>query len=130
MPPVSPDTSSPDTFSPGRALAEPSTLFATPHGSLRWADDSDRLLLTVGRQTHPVSAQTVRALRRSVGDLAHDVYRCAQACRWQVRMPNGTVRVLDSADVLRLDTLLDGAVAMLDLGEMLAEANVEWARAS
>lgn len=135
MPSVSPNTSSPDTpssdtFSPDRALAAPSVVFATPHGALRWADDNDRLYLTIGAHTHPVSAEAVRGLRRSMGNLAHDVYRCDRACRWQVRMPDGTVRVLDSTDVLRLHTLLDGAVAMLDLDAILVDANIEWADAT
>ena len=115
---------SPDASLPHTALLDPAVLFATAHGALHWTDDG-ALRLDLDGIVQTVSRDTVRTLHRSVRSLARDVYHCEHGCRWQVRLPNGTVLVLNSDDVLRLDTLLDGAVAMLDLYAVLDAAGVD-----
>jgi hypothetical protein len=123
MPLASPEAFSLDASSPDDALADPSVLFATPHGVLRWTGDG-AVRLHVDTVAQTMSPGSLRSLQRSVRALARDVYRCEHGCRWQVRLPGGSV-VFTSDEVLRLDTLLDGAVAMLDLYALLKTAGVD-----
>jgi hypothetical protein len=44
-----------------------------------------------------------------------------------LRVPGHSVVVLCSTEVLRLDTLLDGATTLLELDAILADADVTWA---
>jgi hypothetical protein len=111
---------------PHASLSDSSVLFATDHGTVRRT--SDRLVtLHLGDLTWTLDVGAVPALHEAAHSLAGDVYRCGNDCRWQLRVPGRSVVVLSSQEVLRLDTLLDGAVAMLELDDILAGADVAWA---
>lgn len=117
-------SAAPDAFSLDVLWADSSVVFATPHGTARWIEDGT-VAVCLEPLTHTMATSTVRSLYASVRTLARDVYRCGQQCRWQLRLPNATTLVLSTDEVLRLHTLLDGTVAMLDLRHMLAEANID-----
>lgn len=108
------------------AFPNTSTLFATTHGSVSWTSGR-ALTLSLADVEMTLDPSEIRSVYRAARSLAADVYRCESACRWQLRVPDRPVLVLDSDEVLQLDTLLDGAVAMLDLDAMLRDARVTWA---
>lgn len=109
-----------------RAFPDTSTLFATDHGSVSWTTDG-QLALSLGDLKMRLRPNAVRSVHRAALSLAADVYRCGTTCRWQLRVPDRPVLVLSSDDVLRLETLLAGAVAMLDLDALLNDAGIAWA---
>jgi hypothetical protein len=108
------------------ASFDTSTLFATEHGTVEWSADGS-LLVALGRLELRLMPSEVESLHEVARSLAGDVYRCGRDCRWQLRVPGRSVFVLDSDEVLRLDTLLQGAVAMLELDAILDDAAVDWA---
>jgi hypothetical protein len=69
----------------------------------------------------------VQALHAALQPLAAQVYRCDCDCRWQVRREGAETLVLGTDELLRLHALLDGAVAMLALDDILDDAGVCWA---
>lgn len=98
-------------------------LFATEHGTVDWAS-ADRLQVTLGDQSWTLAPDGVSALHEATEPLAAQVYRCDCDCRWQLRLEEQGTVVLSTDEVLRLHSLLDGAVAMLELYELLEEVSV------
>lgn len=91
------------------------------------APAADRLVLDFEPLPLALAPAAFATLRAAVQRVAAKVARCGKACRWQVRAPDATgqaVLVLPSDTVLRLHALLDGAAAMLELDDLLAEAGV------
>ncbi len=109
MPPVSSDSS---------------VLFATDHGSVTWTPDQG-LRLEIADLDWTLAPDDLTALREATHPLAAQVYRCDCDCRWQLRMEGHDAVVLGSDAVLRLDALLDGAVAMLELASILEEEAID-----
>ncbi len=89
---------------------------------------ADRLVLDFEPLPLTLAPAAFATLRAAVQRVAAKVARCGKACRWQVRAPEATgqaVLVLSSDTVLRLHALLDGAAAMLELHDLLAETGVD-----
>lgn len=105
------------------ASFDASALFATDHGSAEWNPDG-QLRVTLGERAWTVTPEDVAALREATQPLARQVYRCNCDCRWQLRVDGHTTVVLDSDEVLRLDALLEGTVAMLELQSILEDAAI------
>lgn len=105
------------------ASFDTSTLFATDHGSVEWTDPG-RVRIALGNMQWRLAPSDVSALRETTLSLASEVYHCGRDCRWQLRVEGHSTVVLDSDEVLRLDALLDGAVAMLELDALLEEASI------
>lgn len=103
--------------------SDSSALFATDHGSIERTPD-ERLRLRLGRLTWTLESDDVAALHESIHPLAAQVYRCNCDCRWQLRLEGHDAVVLDSEEVLRLHSLLDGAVTMLELESILEDAAI------
>jgi hypothetical protein len=99
-----------------------SSLFATDHGAVERAGGG--LRLTLGERSWRVTPDDLRALHDAVVPLAAQVYRCNCDCRWQVRREHGPTLVLGTDEVLRLHSLLDGAMAMLELNAVLDDAAI------
>jgi hypothetical protein len=105
------------------ASSETSALFATDHGSVeRTAHGQVRISL--GGMQWRLAPSDVPDLRETTLSLASEVYHCQRDCRWQLRVEDHPTVVLDSDEVLRLDALLDGAVAMLELSSILEAASI------
>lgn len=104
--------------------SDSSVLFATDHGSVTWASDG-QLQLRLANLDWTLAPGDVTALHEATHPLAAQVYRCNCDCRWQLRMDGHDAVVLESDAVLRLDALLDGAVAMIELRSILDEASVD-----
>jgi len=102
---------------------ESSVLFATEHGAATWTPEG-RLTLTLAERTWTVAPAEVAPLHEAIQSLARQVYRCDCDCRWQLRMGEETA-VLGTDDVLRLHSLLNGSVVMLELHDMLDEAAID-----
>jgi hypothetical protein len=108
------------------SFSDPSVFFATEHGCVHRL--SDRLFtVSLGEITWTLGADDLIGLQEATHSLAGDVYRCGNDCRWQLRVPGQSVVVLCSTEVLRLDTLLHGAATLLELDDILADADVTWA---
>jgi hypothetical protein len=108
------------------SFSDPSVFFATEHGCV--CRLSDRLFtVSLGEITWNLDVNDLNRLQEATHSLAGDVYRCGTDCRWQLRVPGHSVVVLCSTEVLRLDTLLDGATTLLELDGILADADVTWA---
>jgi hypothetical protein len=99
------------------------TLFATEHGTVDWAS-AKRLRVTLGGQSWTLAPEGVTSLHEATQPLAAQVYRCDCDCRWQLRLEGQGTAVLSTDEVLRLHSLLDGAVAMLELHTLLEEASI------
>jgi len=108
------------------ALFDPSAFFSTEHGAVS-RSSADRCRVTLGERTWALARDEVCALQEALRPLAAQVYRCNCDCRWQVRPEGHETLVLSTDEVLRLHALLDGAVAMLALDELLDDASVGWA---
>jgi hypothetical protein len=108
MPPVFPDAA---------------TLFSTEHGTVDWAS-AGRLRVRLGDQTWTLAPDGVASLHEATEPLAAQVYRCDCDCRWQLRLEEQGTAVLSTDEVLRLHSLLDGAVAMLELHALLEDASI------
>lgn len=106
------------------ASFEPSTLYATEHGTVDWAS-TDQLRVALDGRGWALAPDALASLHEAVEPLAAQVYRCNCDCRWQLRIDEQTTSVLSTDEVLRLHALLDGAVAMLELESMLEEAAIE-----
>ena len=102
-------------------------LYSTEHGTVDWTE-AERLHLTLGERQWTVDVDDVQALHDALQPLAAQVYRCNCDCRWQVRRGNERPIVLNTDEVLRLHSLLDGAAAMLELDALLADASISRAR--
>jgi len=110
------------------SLLDPSALFSTDHGAVHRT--SDRLVtIHLGELSWTLGVTDVGVLQTATQSLAADVYRCGNDCRWQLRIPGRSAVVLSSDEVLRLDTLLRGAVTMLELDDILTDADVSWSDA-
>ena len=108
---------------PSASFEKASPLFSTDHGSAeRTPQGKVRLMLGGTHWTLPPS--DVPSLRATTQSLAREVYHCERDCRWQLRVEGHSTVVLDSEEVLRLDALLDGAVAMLELSAILKDASI------
>lgn len=105
------------------ASFDTSALFATDHGSVEWTGHG-RVHIALDSMEWRLAPSDVPALRETTLSLASEVYHCERDCRWQLRVENHPTVVLDSDEVLRLDALLDGAVAMLELDALLEEASI------
>lgn len=112
-----------DSLPASPVLDTEDVLFETPHGVVRWTDDHD-LHVSFDGLSWTLSRSQVVDAHDAVRTLARDVYRCETCCRWQVRVPEQPVAVLTTDDVLRLDTLLDGAAVMLELDEILSTRQI------
>lgn len=99
------------------------TLFATEHDAVDW-DSADRLRVAVGDRTWTLAPDDLRTLHEATQPLAAQVYRCDCDCRWQLRLDDQETAVLSTEEVLRLHSLLDGAVAMLELDSILNDASI------
>jgi hypothetical protein len=108
MPPASPDTEA---------------LFATEHGAVDWAS-ADRVRVAIGDRAWTLAPGALTALHEALQPLAAQVYRCDCDCRWQVRLTEQDTAVLTTDEVLRLHSLLDGAVTMLELDFLLDDASI------
>ncbi|MFB6231838.1 MAG: citrate synthase [Salinibacter sp.] len=106
------------------ASFETSDLFTTDHGSAEWTSQG-RVRLVLGNNHWVLEPSDVPALRETTCSLASEVYHCERDCRWQLRVEGHPTVVLDSDQVLRLDALLDGAVAMLELNSILDAAAID-----
>ena len=110
------------------SLLDSSALFSTEHGAVHRT--SDRLVTVhLGELTWTLDVSDVAVLQTATQSLAGDVYRCGNDCRWQLRIPGRSAVVLSSDEVLRLDTLLRGAVTMLELDDILTDTSVNWSDA-
>ena len=105
------------------ASFETPALFATDHGSVEWTS-CGRVQIALGSMQWRLAPSDVPDLRETTLSLASEVYHCQRDCRWQLRVEDHPTVVLDSDEVLRLDALLDGAVAMLELSSILEEASI------
>jgi hypothetical protein len=105
------------------AAFDTTSLFSTEHGTVDWTS-ADRLRVTLGDRAWTVGPAVVRELHGAIEPLAAQVYRCNCDCRWQVRVEDRDTIVLGTDEVLRLHSLLDGAVAMLELGDVLEAASI------
>lgn len=99
------------------------TLFATEHGTVDWAS-AERLRVSLGEQSWTLAPEGVASLHEAIQPLAAQVYRCDCDCRWQLRMEEQGTAVLSTDEVLRLHSLLDGAVAMIELHALLEDASI------
>ncbi|HKL88817.1 MAG TPA: hypothetical protein VJ884_07405 [Salinibacter sp.] len=108
MPPVSPNTA---------------PLFATEHGTVAWVA-ADQLKVSLDDQSWMLGPDGVESLHEATEPLAAQVYRCDCDCRWQLRLEGQGTAVLSTDEVLRLHSLLDGAVAMLELYSLLKDASI------
>lgn len=100
------------------ASFDTSGLFATEHGRIDWLSET-HLGLRVGERHWRLAPDELEALHEAVAPLAAQVYRCDCDCQWQVRVDGHGTTVLHTDEVLRLHSLLDGAVAMLELRTIL-----------
>lgn len=105
------------------ASRKTSVLYSTEHGRIDWTSGPE-LELTLGDCRWTVTSDEVHALRDALQPLAAQVYRCNCECRWQVRRDGGGTIVLGTDEVLRLHSLLEGAVAMLELYSFLEDASI------
>lgn len=105
------------------AAFDTSSLFSTDHGTVEPISEN-RFRVTLGERGWTLASDEVRALHEAVAPLAAQVYRCNCDCRWQVRIREQTPLVLGTDEVLRLHSLLDGAVAMMELYSVLDDASI------
>ena len=108
---------------PSTSSEKTSALFSTDHGSAAYTAQGN-VRLVFGSMHWTLAPTDVSALRATARSLASEVYHCQRECRWQLRVEGHPTVVLDSDEVLRLDALLDGAVAMLELSSILEEASI------
>jgi hypothetical protein len=108
MPPASPDTEA---------------LFATEHGAVSRMS-ANRFRVAMGERSWALASNALSALHEALQPLAAQVYRCDCDCRWQVRLNDQETAVLTTDEVLRLHSLLDGAVMMLELDSLLDEHSI------
>lgn len=104
------------------ASLDRSTLYSTEHGTIQWTSDRS-LDVALGERRWTFRVPEVRALHDAVQPLAAQVYRCNCDCRWQVRSDEQTI-VLSTDEVLRLHSLLDGAMVMLELYSILDDVSI------
>lgn len=106
------------------ASFDTSTLYATEHGTVDWTS-ADQLQVVLGENSWTLAPDALTALHQATQPLAAQVYRCDCDCRWQLRMDEQTTSVLSTDEVLRLHSLLDGAVTMLELDTILDAASID-----
>jgi hypothetical protein len=105
------------------AALDSSALFSTEHGTVHRAS-AERLRVTLGDRDWTVGPEEARALHDALQPLAAQVYRCNCDCRWQLRVEGRSTLVLSTDEVLRLHSLLDGTVVMLELYELLGDTSI------
>jgi len=105
-------------------VSDTASLFATEHGSVDWEDEEVRV--TLEGRAWTLAPDALAALHEALQSLAAQVYRCNCECRWQVRLDDRETAVLTTDEVLRLHSLLDGAVTMLELYSLLDDASIGW----
>jgi len=98
-------------------------LYATDHGRA-WRRSDGRIGLSLGEREWTVQREEITTLHEAIETLAARVYRCHCDCRWQLRLNDHDVTVLETDDVLHLHSLLDGATAMLELRHILDQAAI------
>lgn len=106
------------------ASSDTSVLFSTDHGSVDWTHDG-HFSLSLPEFCWTSKRADVAALHEAIQPLAAQVYRCDCNCKWQVRVEGQATAVLSSDQVLRLHSLLDGAMTMLELHDMLDDAGID-----
>ena len=107
--------------------AEGSPLYETPFGTVQRSADDDALTLCFCGRSVCCRAADLDEFKQSVTTLACDAWRCEAPCRWQLRVqsaPDQPVVVLRSCEVFKLKSLLDGAAAMLELNDILEDAQI------
>lgn len=109
------------------AAFDTSSLYSTEHGAVEWTTE-ERFQVTLGGQGWALTAEEIQSLYEAVQPLAAQVYRCNCDCRWQLRLEGRSTIVLDTDEVLRLHSLLDGAAAMLELYSVLDDARIARSR--
>lgn len=103
---------------------EDPVLFSTDHGTVWWEPDG-RLAVSFSGQQWAVGPEEIPSLHDALESLAAQVYRCNCDCRWQLRLDDGATVVLGTDEVLRLHSLLRGALVMLELYEILDAAAID-----
>ncbi len=101
-------------------------LFETDFGVVRPAQG--QLEVAFGPHELRMGTRELIDFHDSVATLAANAWRYETPCRWQLRLqvaPDQPVVVLCSEEVYRLKSLLDGAVAMVELQQILREAHIE-----
>lgn len=102
-----------------------SDLYQTEFGTVRRSPRGVKIQFDA--HTLRLDEDELPSFRDSVAGLASDAWRYERPCRWQLRIqtaPDQPVVVLCSGDVYRLKSLLDGAVAMLELERVLSGAQI------
>ena len=105
------------------ASSDTATLFSTEHGAVDRVS-ADRLRVAMGDRAWTLAPDALTALHEALQPLAAQVYRCDCDCRWQVRLDDRETAVLTTDEVLRLHSLLGGAVTMLELDSLLNDASI------
>lgn len=105
------------------ASFDTTALFSTEHGAIEWGAGG-HLKLSLGERSWRLAPADVQALHEATQPLAAQVYHCNCDCRWQLRLEGHEAIVLETDEVLRLHSLLDGAVAMLELEALLDDASI------
>lgn len=107
--------------------AEGSSLYETPFGTVQRAAKGNALSLCFCGHALYCRVADLSQFKESVTMLACDAWRCEAPCRWQLRVqtaPDQPVVVLRSCEVFKLKSLLDGAAAMLELDDILQDAQI------
>jgi hypothetical protein len=107
-----------------RMSSDDAVLFSTDHGAVRWTPDG-QLSLSLSGERWTVDPNEVATLHEGLESLAAQVYRCNCDCRWQLRVDDGATVVLGTDEVLRLHSLLRGALVMLELRDVLDAAAID-----
>ncbi len=107
-----------------RMSSDDAVLFSTDYGAVRWAPDG-QLSLPLSGECLTMDPDEVSALHEGLESLAAQVYRCNCDCRWQLRVDDGATVVLGTDEVLRLHSLLRGALVMLELHDILDAASID-----
>lgn len=102
-------------------------LYQTEFGAVRRSSEGGPLEVAFDGHTLRLDEGELSSFRDVVAGLASDAWRYGRPCRWQLRIqaaPDQPVIVLCSDDMYRLKALLDGAVAMVELGQILCETQI------
>jgi len=105
------------------SVSDTASLFATEHGSVDWAS-GEQLRVELEERVWTLAPEALTTLHDALQPLAAQVYRCNCDCRWQVRLDEQGTAVLSTDEVLRLHSLLDGTVTMLELYSILDDASI------
>lgn len=106
-----------------------SSLYETDFGSVH-RTSGGVLDVTFGGHSLQFEEADLGCIRASVVSLAVGAWDYETPCRWQLRIqpaPDQPVMVLRTCEVFRLKELLDGAATMLELEQILDEAQIDGA---